>query len=106
MKKKMDLDNLNKQQQYYAAQQQQSQQFSDGTSYYGQNKGAAPGTPGWTDYASTVYNGTRQVIASKVSMTSKFFSSNVFNGQKPGFQQQQAGYSPGIHNGRYQNTLG
>jgi len=84
MKKKMDLDNLNKQQQYYAAQQQQSQQFSDGTSYYG-NKGAAPGTPGWSDYASNVYNGTRQVIASKVSMTSKFFSSNVFNGPKPGY---------------------
>jgi len=35
MKKKMDLDNLNKQQQYYAAQQQQTQQFSEGTSYYG-----------------------------------------------------------------------
>jgi hypothetical protein len=35
MKKKMDLDNLNKQQQYYAAQQQQTQQFTDGT-YYGQ----------------------------------------------------------------------
>lgn len=28
MKKKMDLDNLNKQQQYYAAQQQQAQQFN------------------------------------------------------------------------------
>jgi len=36
MKKKMDLDNLNKQQQYYAAQQQQSQQFNgQDNSYYG-----------------------------------------------------------------------
>jgi hypothetical protein len=39
MKKKMDLDNLNKQQQYYAAQQQQAQQFNgQENSYYGQSK--------------------------------------------------------------------
>lgn len=104
MKKKMDLDNLNKQQQYYAAQQQQTQQFTDGT-YYGQKQTAAPGTPGWIDYGMGMLNGSRQVISSKVSMTSKFFSSNVFNGAKPGYQQQQPGYSPGIH-GRYQNSLG
>ena len=55
--------------------------------YYGQNK--SQNGAGWGDWASGVFNGTRQVINQKVSMTNKFFSSNFSNGQKTNFQQQQ-----------------